>query len=285
MQSGIDISYWQGAIDFAAVKAAGASFVIHKAGGSNAPRYTDSKYAGKAQQIRAAGLKLGHYWMNGGGDAVGDANHFIDNLQQYRTGDPLILDVENIDGYIAWAPEKAVAFLSQVKARLPEANLYIYMNSALLAARDWSPVSRFGAKLWIANYGNESGSPAAQSPSSGAWSYWSIWQYAQNATIGPFFGDGNVARDDAFESPIQETPIEEELEMNVNYVRVVAGAGELYGRIYAVDAVSGKVRWINVYEARAVARNRGLKLDDWANKYAEGINATEMATLLKNGQI
>ena len=200
MLVGIDISYWQGAIDFAAVKAAGAAFVIHKAGGSNASRYTDSKYASKAQQVRAAGLELGHYWMNGGGDAVDDANYFVDNLQQYRAGDPLILDVESIDGYTAWSPDKALAFLQQVRNRLPNSNIYVYMNSAQLGSSDWSAVARYGAKLWIANYGNESGNPAAQSPSSGPWPHWSIWQYAQNASIGPFRGDGNIARDDAFAS-------------------------------------------------------------------------------------
>lgn len=41
---GIDVSYWQGIIDWAKVKAAGISFAIIKAGGSDDGFYTDSKW-------------------------------------------------------------------------------------------------------------------------------------------------------------------------------------------------------------------------------------------------
>jgi GH25 family lysozyme M1 (1,4-beta-N-acetylmuramidase) len=44
MIKGIDVSHWQGTIDWNKVKAAGIEFAIIKAGGSDAGTYTDSKW-------------------------------------------------------------------------------------------------------------------------------------------------------------------------------------------------------------------------------------------------
>ena len=43
-RKGIDVSHWQGTIDWNKVKKAGIEFAIIKAGGSDAGFYTDSKY-------------------------------------------------------------------------------------------------------------------------------------------------------------------------------------------------------------------------------------------------
>jgi len=79
------------------------------------------------------------------------------------------------------------------------------------------------------------------------------------------------------------TPTEEELPMDINYLQITNGKNA--GRIYAVDALTGKVRHINVYEARAIARNRGLSLEEWAIKHAEDINEVEEAIVLRAGFI
>ena len=42
---GIDVSHWQGAIDWTKVKAAGIQFAIIKSGGSDAGFYTDPRCA------------------------------------------------------------------------------------------------------------------------------------------------------------------------------------------------------------------------------------------------
>ena len=42
-RKGIDVSHWQGTIDWNKVKKAGIEFAIIKAGGSDAGFYTDSK--------------------------------------------------------------------------------------------------------------------------------------------------------------------------------------------------------------------------------------------------
>lgn len=198
MLSGIDISKWQENVNFDDVKAAGGSFVLFKAGGSNAlPRYVDSKYRGRPARARAAGLSVGHYWMNGGGDPREDAAYFASTVE-YHDGEPLILDVESIDGWDAWNPDQAAAFLDELRRRFTNPNLFVYMNSIPLGRYDWSGIARSGVRLWRASYGSQSGNPEGD-PSSGPWPEWTIWQYAQNGTIGSFFGDTNLAREDAFQ--------------------------------------------------------------------------------------
>jgi hypothetical protein len=86
--------------------------------------------------------------------------------------------------------------------------------------------------------------------------------------------------------PIETPPIitqQEELPMDINYLQITNGKNA--GRIYAVDAKTGKVRHINVYEARAIARNRGLSLEEWAIKHAEDINEVEEEIVLRAGYI
>ena len=48
-RKGIDVSHWQGTIDWNKVKKAGIEFAIIKAGGSDAGFYTDSKWEAKSE--------------------------------------------------------------------------------------------------------------------------------------------------------------------------------------------------------------------------------------------
>ncbi len=60
---GIDVSRWQGSIDFNKVKAAGCEFVIIRIGGyDDGSVYVDSNYYANIKNAKAAGLKVGIYY-------------------------------------------------------------------------------------------------------------------------------------------------------------------------------------------------------------------------------
>ena len=60
---GIDVSRWQGSIDFNQVKAAGCEFVIIRVGGyDDGEVYVDSNYYSNIRNAKAAGLKVGIYY-------------------------------------------------------------------------------------------------------------------------------------------------------------------------------------------------------------------------------
>ncbi len=93
---GIDISHWQGAINWTKVAAAGKRFAFMKA--SESTDFVDNTYATNRQQARAAGLYVGAYHFaqpsTGAGDAIAEADHFIDTASP-ASGDLIpVLDLE-----------------------------------------------------------------------------------------------------------------------------------------------------------------------------------------------
>ena len=59
MSEGVDISHWQGAIDWTKVAAAGKKFAYMKA--SESTDFVDPNYTTNRAQARAAGLLVGAY--------------------------------------------------------------------------------------------------------------------------------------------------------------------------------------------------------------------------------
>lgn len=116
MMYGIDISHWQGNVDFEKIKTnrfsygdshhVPVSFVMLKAGGSDNGLYTDSRFKQYYDQAKKAGLHIGAYYFVGnkfwGADAgVADAKRFIKILGTCDHGHtgvfdmPVAVDVEN----------------------------------------------------------------------------------------------------------------------------------------------------------------------------------------------
>lgn len=102
---GIDISHWQGNVDFEKIKTnkfrgKNLSFVMLKAGGSDNGLYTDSRFKSYYDQAKKAGLHIGAYYFVGNkfwGQAAGvaDAKRFIKILGERSFDMPVAVDVEN----------------------------------------------------------------------------------------------------------------------------------------------------------------------------------------------
>lgn len=92
---GIDVSAWQGNIDFEKVKNAGYDFVIIRAGygKKSVDRYWESNY----QKAKAAGLSVGAYWYSYATSADGarnEARSFIKALAGKQLDFPVYMDLE-----------------------------------------------------------------------------------------------------------------------------------------------------------------------------------------------
>lgn len=61
---GIDVSTWQGNIDFSKVKAAGIDFVIIRAGYGREISQKDKYFEQNYKNAKAAGLNVGAYWYS-----------------------------------------------------------------------------------------------------------------------------------------------------------------------------------------------------------------------------
>jgi len=196
---GIDVATTQRDLNFSDVRSAGFQFAIVKAGGTNvSPIYVAPYYQRQVDRARAAALNVGHYWVAGSADPIGDANFFVDHLFDYRDGDILALDNEAIDDGIFWDDTATAEFMQTVKNRLGRVP-FLYTYSSLLTSNSWTQTKALGAKLWVAHY------TSAGNPSIGtAFPSWAIHQYSSSANIGGIPVDVNIARLSAFDdlSPV-----------------------------------------------------------------------------------
>ena len=98
---GLDVSKWQGNIDYDKVKEAGAEFVFIKVGGTNGINgdyYVDPKFKQNIEGFLEVGIPVGVYfysYANSVDKAVKDAKWVIEQIKDYDVTLPIAYDWEN----------------------------------------------------------------------------------------------------------------------------------------------------------------------------------------------
>ena len=153
---GIDISHWQGKVDFEKVKKAGYEFVILKAGGSDRGFYEDPTFKRNYTEAKKAGIKVGAYYFVGknfyGKDAgVADAERFIKIIGGCQLEYPVFLDVETTQpGRKKEATEAAIAFCEEMETAGYFAGIYASDISGFREKLDHSRLTQYAH--WVADY-------------------------------------------------------------------------------------------------------------------------------------
>ena len=151
---GIDVSHWQGTIDWAKVRAAGKKFAYIKA--SEHTTFVDDTYLTNCSRAKSAGLKVGAYHFArpniGTTDAYAEADHFI-GTADWTSGELRpVLDLEDTGGLTSSALQTWVkAFVQR-----------IYDRTGVRAVIYVSPA------FWSNKMGNSSGSPRTAMTSCGS---------------------------------------------------------------------------------------------------------------------
>lgn len=184
---GIDVSKWNGKIDWKAVKNSGISYVIIRCGyrgSSQGKLIEDPKFTTNIKGATEAGLKVGVYFFTQATDeieAVEEASYVIDKIKNYRISYPVFLDVEPSGGRgdkIDKATRTAVckAFCETIQRAGYTAG--IYANKTWLNEKmDASQLS--GYKIWLAQY-------AAAPTYTGRYD---MWQYTSKGKVTGISGD------------------------------------------------------------------------------------------------
>ncbi|HEX8501432.1 MAG TPA: GH25 family lysozyme [Pyrinomonadaceae bacterium] len=190
--TGIDVSHFQGAVNWAAVKAAGCAFAFAKAteGAGITDPYFHANWAG----MKAAGLLRGAYhFFRAAEPAAEQAAHFLSNVQ-FEPGDlPPVLDIELGDGVTGEALVGGVqTWLDAVE---PAAGVtpVVYTNTPFWDEHFNDQFSQY--PLWIAHYGPQ------PSPLPAGWTVWTFWQYSQSLHIP---GVGGPADHDYFNGTLSD---------------------------------------------------------------------------------
>jgi GH25 family lysozyme M1 (1,4-beta-N-acetylmuramidase) len=194
---GIDVSHWQGTIDWARVRAAGKRFAFIKA--SENTSFVDDRYQWNRAQAKAAGLYVGAYHFakpsSASGDAVAEADHFVDTAD-WTSGELLpVLDLEDTGGLgssalVTWVR----TFLTRVYDRTGErAIIYVSPSfwSTKMANSTWFAKNGYGV-LWIAHWTTAS-SPSVPAESWGG-KGWTFWQYTSDGSVSGISGRVDLNR-------------------------------------------------------------------------------------------
>ena len=138
---GIDIYNGTGRPDFAAVKAAGIGYVIHKA--TEGVNFTDKSFAANITAARAAGLPVGAYHFLRATPIDRQAHDFLAAINGHGPYCCLAIDVEN-----PYRSGKAIPEISSLgKAAITARVITIY--KAIRAAGYTCPVYVYSSASWL----------------------------------------------------------------------------------------------------------------------------------------
>jgi GH25 family lysozyme M1 (1,4-beta-N-acetylmuramidase) len=168
----VDVSQWQGNINWNAVRDAGYQIAIIKAGGADAGLYTDSKFNQNYYGAKAAGLLVAGYYFASSGDPVNQADHFVSLMSPLEENDVFVLDFEfehpDPNGF-CWA------FVSRIRERTGVWPLF-YTNGSRINQFGFNRV-RENCGTWVAWYGQD---PEGNLPIAGAYV---MHQYTSSGSV------------------------------------------------------------------------------------------------------
>jgi GH25 family lysozyme M1 (1,4-beta-N-acetylmuramidase) len=181
---GIDVSHYQGSIDWSRVAGAGKEFAYLKS--TDDTDYTDPTFAFNRAQAKANGLSVGAYHFArpdpSAGDAIREARWFVQRTNP-RPGELLpVLDIETRDGLTqAQMTTWAHRWIEEVR-RLTGVTAMVYTSPYGWLERfgDTRRLAREGSPLWVAHWGVSSPLvPAGNWDGNG----WELWQYTSHGHV------------------------------------------------------------------------------------------------------
>jgi lysozyme len=183
--SGIDVSHYNGILDWHTILTAGKTFCFIKA--SEGLTSHDPLAQQLSTGAHASGLKIGYYHFAvpdiTAGDAAAQAAHFIDRVSNYGLAPfnlPLALDIEtnknnlNHIQLLDWI----TTFLKALEVKHPNTKPLIYSNTPFINDYLAANHNLGSYPLWLAQYRAEKSLVLPH-----GWTEYKIWQYSEKGTI------------------------------------------------------------------------------------------------------
>lgn len=175
--NGIDVSEWQGNIDFAEVAGDGIEVVyIRSSEGNN---YVDPYFRENYEKAKANGLRTGFYHFltaTNVEEAIEEAEFFVSNIKGLEPECKLAMDFEVFEGLsVEEINEISRAFLETVE-ELSKKECVIY-SDAYNARTVFNKELAEDYPIWVADYFVE------EPESNGKWSFWVGFQYTDRGEV------------------------------------------------------------------------------------------------------
>ena len=183
---GIDVSQFQGNIDFGKVRKSGVDFVIIRAGFGRYAHQKDPFFEQNYKRAKAAGLKVGAYWYSYAAsveDAKAEAQTCINAIKGKTFEYPIYFDLEERSQFAkgrAFCNSLVKTFCNVLEHAGYWAGLYI-SRSPLQQYISASVAKRYA--LWLAEYGSKCNYGGT----------YGMWQYTSSGKVSGI--SGNVDMD------------------------------------------------------------------------------------------
>lgn len=185
---GIDISEWQGDVDFNKLKEAGVEFVILRVGstkGTKGDYFVDGKFKQNIERANEIGMPVGIYFYSyaiSKEKAIEDAKWILEQIKDYKVDLPIAFDWENWSFYNNFnlsffgLTDMANGFLDVFKEAGYEGMLYSSKN---YLEQIWLKTDY---PIWLAHY-------TYKTSYSGDYSY---WQMCNDGRVDGIYGDVDI---------------------------------------------------------------------------------------------
>ncbi|MGN0584197.1 MAG: glycoside hydrolase family 25 protein [Ruminococcus sp.] len=175
--SGIDVSVYQGKVDWKTVKESGVEFAIIRAGYGKHINQKDKYFDINMENAKAAGIDCGAYWFSYATtpeDALKEADVFYEVIKDYKFEYPIFFDYETNAQY-ALEPEESSAIIHAFCDRMESYGYYVSLCSYVNFFNTRIEPEIFDCfDTWIAHYN-------VQVPSYNR--NYGIWQYSCTGKI------------------------------------------------------------------------------------------------------
>lgn len=185
---GIDVSVWNGTIDWTKVAKSGVNYAIIRCGfrgSSEGGLYADNKFAQNISNATKAGIKVGVYFFTQAvteAEAVEEASMCLNLVNGYTLSYPIFIDVESSGG-------RADGLSKDQRTAIINAFCKTVANSGykagVYANKNWlenkiNASSLTGYTIWLAQYASKATYSQTR---------YDMWQYSSKGTISGISGD------------------------------------------------------------------------------------------------
>ncbi|MCM1330264.1 MAG: Ig-like domain-containing protein [Ruminococcus sp.] len=188
---GIDVSKWQGDIDWKKVSLSGIDFAMIRSSYGN--MHTDEKLAANVAGCEKYGIPYGFYhysYADSVKEARKEARYFLSVIKNYNPEYPLVLDIEN-DHFKSMSRKQVTNIIIAFVQEIEKAGYYASVYSFAKFFNDYVDMSKIEKyDIWIACWGDEERLNSFYDGPYG------MWQYSATGKVNGI--DGEVDLDYAY---------------------------------------------------------------------------------------
>lgn len=181
---GIDVSKWQGNINWSKVSNAGVDFAMIRS--SFGSENVDGQFEANVRGCEKYNIPYGFYhytYASSVNEAVAEAHFFLDTIRPYSPKYPIVLDIEN-ELYNKMSRKKVTDIIDAFMTELENAGYYAMVYSYANFFNDHVDMDRMDPyDIWIASWGD------ADRLSSVYTYHYGMWQYSAKGSVAGITGE------------------------------------------------------------------------------------------------